>query len=99
MRLSVLPGVFQSRHIGRRWSGWGAENIRQQPFAPKHHRSAVGIRSDRQNACLTEETAANAVVESDFPEMIAIHIRYAVMTSKTFVQVRIVGRQKVYNAA
>ena len=86
-RLAILSGIFERWYVGWRRRGRRAEHIGEKPFASQHNRRPVWIRRDGKNACLTEQAAANTVVECHSPEMIAVDIRDHVMTREPLVQV------------
>ena len=98
--VAVHGVVLQRRHVGQRRRRRDAEKIVEDELAAQDRRGPGRIRRDRQDASLTKQSAAPAVlVERDAPEAAAIHVRDAVMLRQPLVDERVVRAQQIEHAA
>ena len=90
---------LQCRNTGRRRRRRGAQQTLQNPLAALHHRSPVGVRGDRENAALPQQSAAVRVGERHAAELRAVDIGDAVVLRQALVEKSVVGVQQVQHAA
>ena len=86
-RAGELLLVREFRHVGRRRWRRRAEEVFQNPFAALHRRGARGVRRERENAALREQTAARRALQRDAHELVARDARDAVVLGEPLVEV------------
>src|SRR5204863_8849366 len=89
----------QRRYVGRRRRRWGAEYVLEQPLASKDRRGAVRVRRHREESRLAQQPLPRVVGQADSSEVIAIHVRDAVVASQPLVHKRIVRGEELWNGA
>src|SRR5262249_29722053 len=77
--------LLQLRDIGRRWRRRGAEQILQYPLASFHRRRARRIRSHRENAGLSQNSAALIAGQMNSLKLVALYAGGAVMPRQPLV--------------
>src|SRR5437870_9105213 len=78
-RLGVFVIFLERRNVWRRRRRRRAENVLQYPFAAQHRRSAVGVRSDRENTALTKQPHPSLISDRDAAEPASVNVRDAVV--------------------
>ena len=98
-RLLSIFVLLEHRNIGRRRRHRHPQDIFQNPLAADHRRRSLGVRGQRQDAALSQQSAAEIVVQSDAAELASVNPGDSVMPRQPFVEERIVRRQKIQHAA
>ncbi len=100
-RLELLAFlVFLERfHVRRGRRRRRAEQVLEDERAAQHRRRAIGIRRHHQNRCLAEQTEPVRIGQRDAAELVATHVRDAVMPRKPLVEERVIRRKEIAHAA
>ena len=92
MRLRRRALLFERRYVGRRRGRRRAEQVVENPLAADDGRGPAGVRRDKQNRALAEQTFARVVGHGDATELAAVDVRHAVVPGQPLVDERVVGR-------
>ena len=95
------PSLFSLNafDVGRRRRRRRAEDVLENPRAAQHRRRAVGVRRGQQHAALAEQPPAIRIGQRHAAELLAAHVRNAVVQRQPLVHERVVRGQQVEHAA
>ena len=96
-RLRLRLAVDQRRHVRRRIGRRRAEDVVQDPLAAQHRRGADGMRRQREDAAVPQQSPARATAPATPPGGSGFPARSedAVVRRDPFVEERVVGRQEI----
>ncbi len=67
--------------------------------AAQHRRGAVGIRRHHQDRALAQQAVAPGIGQGHAPELVAAHVRDAVVQRQALIDEGVIGRQQIQHAA
>ena len=76
-----------------------ADDVLEDPRAAQHRRRAIGVRRRHQDAALAEQAPAIRIGQRHAAELIAAHVRNAVVQREPLVDERVVRGQQIEDAA
>ena len=97
-RLAVTARL-QLGHVERRRWRRGAQQVLEHPLATLNDRRSVGIGRQRQDAAVSQQASAVGVADRNAPQLRSIDVLHAVVLGQPLIEIGVVGRQHLENAA
>ena len=97
-RLAVTARL-QLGHVGRRRGRGRPQQVLEHPLSALHDRRPVGIRRQRQDAAVSQQASPVGVADRHASQLRPVDVLHAVMLSQPLIEIGVVGRQHVENAA
>ena len=98
--LPALSCSSKARNIRRRQWSRHAQDVFENPLAARDGRCAIGDRGHQQQARLAQQATARIVLrQTHAAETVSTHSGHPVVAREAFVDERVVGVEKITNAA